>query len=344
MNEGNFASAKISEDIIRFVPQELQKLCTTFNTMSKTIQNNMEVISSTNADLQQAHEQLEDKVEQRTEELLLKNQELQQALERLKQTQDQLVHAEKMASLGNLVAGIAHEINTPVGVGVTATSHLQKVTKEFSHLYANGEIKRRDLSNYLAESNEALVIIFSNLERASQLIRSFKQVSVDQSSEAKRVFNVKQYLGEILLSLHPKLKRTQLKVTVECDEKLRMDSFPGAFGQIITNLVLNSLTHAYETEDTGELIINIVPEGEHKISLTYSDDGKGMEKDVVAQIFNPFFTTKRGMGGTGLGLYILYNIVTQQFGGTIECVSEPGKGTTFMIGIPVGRENVYDKE
>jgi C4-dicarboxylate-specific signal transduction histidine kinase len=344
MNEGNFAAATISEEIIRFVPQELQKLCTTFNTMSKTIQNNMEVIRKTNEDLQQVHEQLEDKVERRTQELLLKNQELQQALENLKQTQDQLVHAEKMASLGNLVAGIAHEINTPVGVGVTATSHLQKVTKDFAYLYSVGDVKRRDLTNYLAESDEALTIIFSNLERASQLIRSFKQVSVDQSSEARRVFNVKQYLGEILLSLHPKLKRTQHKITVQCDENLQMDSFPGAFGQIITNLVMNSLIHAYEPDRAGQLTITIVPEGEQRICLTYSDDGKGMEKDVVAQIFNPFFTTKRGMGGTGLGLYILYNIVKQQFRGSIECVSEPGKGTKFMIDIPVGRETGYDEE
>ncbi len=344
MNEGNFASATISEEIIHIVPQELQKLCTTFNTMSKTIQNNMEVIRKTNENLQQVHEQLEDKVEQRTEELLLKNQELQQAMENLKQTQDQLVHAEKMASLGNLVAGIAHEINTPVGVGVTATSHLQKVTKDFAHLYTVGDVKRRDLTNYLAESEEALAIIFSNLERASQLIRSFKQVSVDQSSEARRIFNVRQYLGEILLSLHPKLKRTRHKITVQCDENLQMDSFPGAFGQIITNLVMNSLIHAYEPDYAGQIIIAIVPVGEQRICLTYSDDGKGMERDVVAQIFNPFFTTKRGMGGTGLGLYILYNIVKQQFGGSIDCVSEPGKGTKFMIEIPIGKENGYDKE
>jgi signal transduction histidine kinase len=344
MNEGNFAEAMISEEIIRFVPQELQKLCTTFNTMSKTIQENMKTIRKTNKDLQQVHEQLEDKVEQRTEELLLKNQELQQALENLKQTQDQLVHAEKMASLGNLVAGIAHEINTPVGVGVTATSHLQKVTKDFAHLYSVGNVKRRDLTNYLAESDEALTIIFSNLERASQLIRSFKQVSVDQSSEARRVFNVKQYLGEILLSLHPKLKRTQHKITVQCDENLQMDSFPGAFGQIITNLVMNSIIHAYEPDRAGQLTITIEPEEEQRICLIYSDDGKGMERDVVAQIFNPFFTTKRGMGGTGLGLYILYNIVKQQFGGSIECVSEPGKGTKFIIDIPVGRETGYDEK
>ncbi len=343
INEENFASAQISEDVIRFAPQELKKLCMTFNTMSQAIQNNMDVI-------RQTHEQLEIKVERRTEDLMAMNEELQalnlelqQTLENLQQTQEQLVQSEKMASLGSLVAGIAHEINTPVGVGVTATSHLQRVTKEFTQLYASGDLKRRDLTNYLADSEEALSIIFSNLERASQLIRSFKQVSVDQSSEAMRVFNIKQYLNEILLSLHPKLKRTQHKVTVQCDEEIQMHSFPGAFGQIITNLIMNSLIHAYEPDQAGELTITILQEAD-KTSLIYSDDGKGMDKDVVSQIFNPFFTTKRGMGGTGLGLYILYNLVKQQFSGTIECESELGIGTKFVIDIPVGKETHHGRK
>ncbi len=479
MNEGDFASAKISEEIIRSAPQELQELCTTFNTMSQTIQNNLDVIQQTNKELmiseerwqlalqgnnegiwdwdlktdktffsprvmqmfgyddaesfknmeewrkrihpndvekigrclqeylekktdsfrveyrfcckeqsfkwafvsgqavwdeqcvplrvvgsisditqrkiaeealRQVHDQLELKVEQRTKDLLMMNEELQDVnkelhytLENLQQTQAQLVHAEKMASLGSLVAGIAHEINTPVGVGVTATSHLQKVTKDFTDLYAAGDLKRRDLSNYLADSEEALSIIYSNLERASQLIRSFKQVSADQSSEARRVFNIKQYLNEILLSLQPKIKRTQHTIIVHCDDTLQIDSFPGAFGQIITNLIMNSLLHAYDPDQEGKLTIIILKDLD-TISLMYSDDGKGMSKEVVAQIFNPFFTTKRGMGGTGLGLYILYNLVKQQFNGTIECDSQLGKGTKFIIKIPVeGRAN-NDKE
>lgn len=294
--------------------------------------------------LRQAYDHLETKVELRTQDLLAINEELQavnqesaQNLEQLKQAQTYLVESEKMASLGNLVAGIAHEINTPIGVSVTAISHLQVITKEFNELYKSGSLSRRGLTDYLAEADEASTIVFSNLERASQLIRSFKQVSVDQSNEAMRIFNVKNYLGEILLSLQPKLKRTHYKVVVHCDDNLEIYSFPGAFAQIMTNLIMNSLLHAYDPDDTGEITIEIMKHA-GRLHLMYSDDGKGMESTVLEKIFNPFFTTKRGMGGTGLGLSILYNIVTQQFGGTIECVSEVGKGTRFMIDFPLKKE------
>ena len=290
-----------------------------------------------------AYDQLENKVELRTQdlwamnqELKAVNQELQQTLENLQQTQVQLVQSEKMASLGNLVAGIAHEINTPIGVSVTAVSHMQDILKRFVQLYEKENLRKQDLNAYLAESDEALSIVVSNLERSSKLIQSFKQVSVDQSSEARRVFNVKQYLGEILLSLRPELKKTQHKVSVQCEENLQIDSFPGAFSQIITNLIMNSLIHAYEPDSSGKIVIDITKVDDVRVRLIYSDDGKGIDEQVVDKIFNPFFTTKRGMGGTGLGLYILYNIVTQQFGGTIECISQPGQGTKMIIDFPLG--------
>ncbi|MBP2628012.1 MAG: multi-sensor signal transduction histidine kinase [Firmicutes bacterium] len=323
---------------------EIGQLCMTFNTMSETIKKNIKETNNANQALRQAHDQLEDKVKLRTQDLLAMNQELQavnleskQNLEKLQQAQTHLVESEKMASLGNLVAGISHEINTPIGVGVTAVSYLQVITKEFNELYKNGGLSRQNLTDYLAESDEAVAIIFSNLERASQLIRSFKQISVDRSNEVMRVFNVKNYLSEILLSLHPSLKRSHHKITVNCDEKLEIDSFPGAFAQIITNFIMNSLIHAYDIDDAGQIIITIMKEGKERVRLTYSDDGKGMEKAVMEKIFEPFFTTKRGTGGTGLGLSILYNIVKQQFGGTVECISELGKGTTFIIDFPLGK-------
>jgi len=272
------------------------------------------------------------------------NNELGQTLEHLRETQDQLVQSEKMASLGNLVAGIAHEINTPIGIGVTAASHLEKITKDFIALYEAGTIKRLDLANHLADSAEAVTIIFSNLERASQLVRSFKQVSVDQSSEARREFNVRQYLGELLLSLQPKLKRTAHNITIHCDESLKIDSFPGAFAQILTNLIMNSLVHAYEGNIAGQITIDIEKSNNYTLHLTYQDDGKGMDTTILNKIYNPFFTTKRGNGGTGLGLYVVYNIVTQQFGGSIECISQLGQGTKFLLEFPLEKEIGYDSK
>jgi len=197
------------------------------------------------------------------------------------------------------------------------------------------------LEEYLADAGEAVKIILSNLERAARLIKSFKQVSIDQSSEAMRVFNVKQYLEEIILSLNPRLKKTKQTITIFCREDLEIDGFPGAFSQIVTNLVMNSLMHAYGPEDEGSIVIHAAKAGEQLV-LTYSDDGRGMDSEVLAQIFEPFFTTKRGEGASGLGLHILYNIMTQQFGGTVECRSEPGKGAAFIMTFPIKKEKRYD--
>ena len=295
--------------------------------------------------LRQVNSELERKVELRTQDLLAMNEELQAinqelttTIDTLRTTQHQLIQSEKLASLGSLVAGVAHEINTPVGIGVTASSHLLHAVRDFSQQFASGTpLRRKELEAFLVECNEASTIIFNNLERASRLIRSFKQVSADQHSEAKRVFRIKPYLEEILLSLQPKLKKTNHKVRIQCDEHLEMDGYPGAFSQVITNLVVNSLLHAYGEEDQGCIAIQVELK-DKQFYLRYSDDGKGIDAKVANRIFDPFFTTKRGDGGTGLGLYVVYNIVTQQFGGTIECVSNQGRGTTFTICFPQRKE------
>jgi len=287
-------------------------------------------LKQTQEELRNAHNQLEIKVAMRT-------QELSSTLNKLRKAQDYLVQSEKMTALGSLVAGVAHEINTPVGVSVTAASYLEKNVSEFRELCETGEIDYSKLTEYLDDFKEASTIILSNLERAARLIKSFKQVSVDQSSEMRRIFNVKQYLEEIVVSINPQMKKTQHKLSIQCDEKLEINGYPGSFSQIITNLVFNSLTHAFDANDKGEMNIEIEKMGDILV-LTYSDNGKGMKKSVVAHIFDPFFTTKRGSGGTGLGLYITYNIVTQQFGGEIVCTSELGKGTTFVLSLPLNKE------
>jgi signal transduction histidine kinase len=276
---------------------------------------------------------LQMRVIRKTVQLEKANCELENALDKLKQAQTHIVETEKMAALGGLVAGVAHEINTPLGIGVTAVSHLDQKTKEITEVFKSGNIKKSDFENYLNISQEATNIIMSNLGRASNLIKSFKQVAVDQSSEVRRIFNVKEYLDSIILSLAPELKKTKHKVIINCDESIEIDNYPGAFSQVVTNLLMNSLIHAYDEGDAGQIDFRITKEGKN-LDIKYSDDGKGIPEDIIGEIFNPFFTTKRNKGGTGLGLNVVYNIVTQTFKGEIKCSSEVGKGTTFTITFP----------
>ena len=284
-------------------------------------------------ELRIARDELEEKVSLRTNELLAANQELQATLTQLRTTQSQLLQSEKLAGLANLVAGIAHEINTPVGIAVTAASHLEADTKIFITDFEKGGLRRQQLIDYLDSAQETSRILNKSLNRAAHLISSFKKVSVDQASEVRRVFFVKNYLDEILLTLHPKLKKTKLKTVIDCPLDLTIDSFPGAFAQIITNLVMNSIYHAYPEKTEGTLRITVSREKDI-LHLVYSDDGIGIPADIKRRIFDPFFTTNRNSGGTGLGLYILHNIITQQFGGLIRCESQPQQGTSFIIELP----------
>jgi signal transduction histidine kinase/tetratricopeptide (TPR) repeat protein len=278
------------------------------------------------ANLQQFNENLEQLVLQRTAEL-------SQALDHLKATQNKLVESEKMASLGGLVAGVAHEINTPVGISITAASLLADKTTAFYETYKTGQMKRSQLEKFLDTAMQSSSMVLSNLTRAADLIQSFKQVAVDQSSEEQRTFNLKQYLSEVLIPLKPKLRTTHHQVEIKGDEAIALHTYPGALSQIITNLVMNSLTHAYSPEDTGHLVFDFKLEGE-RINLEYSDDGKGIPQENLSKIFDPFFTTKRGQGGSGLGLHIVYNLVTQKLNGTIKCESKVGASTKFIIKLP----------
>lgn len=262
-----------------------------------------------------------------------KNELLEKTLQQLQDTQKHLIESEKMAALGNLVAGVAHEINTPVGIGVTAASTLAEDTKEFSRIYKKNQMKRTDLETFLDTAIESSSIILANLRRAADLIASFKRVAVDQSSDSQRRFKVKEYLEEVILSLTGQLKKTKHTVTIEGDEELTLDSYPGALSQIVTNLVMNSLSHAYERGNSGSIKIDFHRQGDLVI-FQYTDDGKGIASENMTKIFEPFFTTNRFQGSTGLGLYIIYNLVTQQLKGTVECESQVGVGTKFVIQLP----------
>ncbi|MBI1319578.1 MAG: ammonium transporter [Candidatus Hydrogenedens sp.] len=278
--------------------------------------------------------ELEHRVEQRTAQLSRANGELRETLDRLERTQSHLVTTEKMAALGELVAGIAHEINTPVGVAVTGASHFQKRTQDLLRAFEGGSMKKSDFEQYLRLAGDSSTMLLSNLERAANLVQSFKQVAVDQSSEARRPFDVRQYTNDVLLSLRPKLKRTRHVVTVNAPDGLEIESYPGAFSQIITNLIMNSLLHAFEPDGAGVISISYERQGD-QLYMTYSDNGKGIPQENLGRIFDPFFTTRRGTGGSGLGLHILYNIVSVKLGGGIECESKLGEGTTFRIHAPI---------
>ncbi len=260
--------------------------------------------------------------------------EIEKAHKELQSSQKQLVESEKMASLGQLVAGIAHEINTPVGIGVTASSHLKKTTSKIKSLLEKNEMTRSALEEYFEEATEISNIILQHLNRTSDLVKSFKQVSADQTSRDKRKFDVKEYLGDIILSLRPKLKRTSIVTQINCPDSIILDSYPGAFAQIITNLIINSLIHGYDDGENGIISIDVTNTGD-QVQIILRDNGKGIPRENLGKIFDPFYTTKRGSGGTGLGLHIVYNLVSQSMKGTITCESVEGEGAGFIIKLPI---------
>jgi two-component system NtrC family sensor kinase len=245
----------------------------------------------------------------------------------------QLFQAEKMASLGEFVAGIVHDINTPVGICVTTISYLIDQTRKTLADYSAGSITPADLERRIAGHGNSLEIALKNLEKISALVLSFKKITSDRYIEEKRTFRVREYLDDIFTSLRPKFRGQNHTIDTRCVETLAIETFPGSFSQIIMNLTINSLTHAFDTEENGEIMIEALAK-DHDFILTYSDNGKGILPDNIDHIFDPFFTTKRETGGTGLGLSIVQSAITQIMGGTITCVSSPGKGTSFTICIP----------
>jgi signal transduction histidine kinase len=256
------------------------------------------------------------------------------AYQQLLETQDTLIRTEKMASLGGLVAGVAHEINTPVGITLTAASHLSLSTRQIVSQFTSGQIKKSELQDYLHTAEESSVLILSNAERAANLIHSFKQVAVDQTSEARRSFDMNEYLHEVITSLRPKLRRSHTNVEIDCPEGLGMDSFPGALSQVVTNLVMNALLHAYDEDQEGTILLKADAIASQRVRLQICDDGKGIPPENLSRIFEPFFTTKRGSGGSGLGLHIVYNIIFKRLGGHIDVDSTVGVGTRFTLTLP----------
>ncbi|AWB67680.1 ATP-binding protein [Saccharobesus litoralis] len=289
-------------------------------------------------ELEQSRNELRDEIDirRRAEELLInKQRELERSLRELKQAQGQLVESEKMASLGGLVAGIAHDVNTPVGIAVTASSFLNEQVETLKRQFNEKTLSPKHLDKFLLEAHESNHLISSNLKRASDLINSFKQVAVDQTSNAIRTIELKSYISDIIKSLQPNLKQSNHTFHIECPEHIHMRCPAGAISQIFTNLIMNSVIHGFENKEQGKVMIKIEERSGGMLKMVYEDNGKGVSNEVLAQLFDPFFTTRRESGGSGLGTHITYNLVKQTLGGTIKAYSELGQGLKFEIEIPV---------
>ncbi|RZF88059.1 HAMP domain-containing protein [Pseudoalteromonas sp. CO325X] len=267
------------------------------------------------------------------QELLTKQSEMQRYVDELNLAQERLLGSEKMAALGGLVAGITHDINTPVGIGVTATSFLQERLDAIEHAYKEKTLSPKALEEFIKDAKQSTELLTSNLARASELVASFKQIAVDQASEAVRTINFKEYLGEVIRSLHPKIKKTQHQVDVNCPDNLVLNLPAGAISQIFTNLIMNSLIHGFEGVEKGTITID-VSENDGLVDINYRDNGRGVDAEQLDKLFDPFFTTKRDQGGSGLGTHITFNLVKQTLGGEIEVSSEPGQGLQYRITIP----------
>ena len=279
---------------------------------------------------------LQQSVESRTHELEVRNQQLAETLQNLQGATDQLVQSEKLAALGGLVAGVAHEVNTPVGIGLTAASHFQMLVREINQQFNTGAMKKSDLTKFFTACEESAAIIVANLTRAGELIHSFKKVAVDSTSEQLQTINLNHYIRDIILTLSPQIKKTKVEISIDCPENLTIETFPGSISQIVTNLVMNAMIHAFESDATGMVVLSAKATGKsyRDLSLIVSDNGKGIAAEHLTKIFEPFFTTKRGQGGSGLGLHLIYNIITKNLRGSIICESSIGKGSRFVMLFP----------
>lgn len=282
--------------------------------------------------------ELEKRVLERTAAVQKANKRLKKSLVQLKNAKDKLVESEKMASLGSLVAGVSHEINTPVGNSVTASSYLFGKLQSLKKKFLLDQLENEDIKSFITSSDEAVDIILKNLEKASNLVSSFKQIAVDQTYSAMRIFEFKRHIDDTLLSLKPKYKSLDIEINVKCKNDLFIFHDPGIFYQIFSNLVINSIIHGFE-ENQKKIIDIEVKTNNDNMEIIYTDNGRGVDEKIHKKIFEPFFTTSKKTGGTGLGMYIVYNLVTQKLSGSIECLNPgSGKGACFLISFPFPRE------
>jgi len=313
---------------------ELGQVATAMEHMRQALVKAFAELHSKNDELSRHATSLEERVAERTQALSRANAELVNAMDTLQTTQAGLVESEKLASLGRLVAGVAHELNTPLGNAMTVVSTLEDQFAGFASALNSNALRKSDLVALVEATREGQSLLMRNIARAADLIRDFKQLAIDQTTEMRRKFDLAQVIREVLITIQPRFKATQFKIKVALSIDLMMDSYPGPLGQVLTNLVLNALLHGFENCSNGNILIESSPLGDDKVKITCSDDGVGMDPATVRKIFEPFFTTKLGQGGSGLGLHIVHTIVAGLLGGSIEVSSTLGQGTRFEITLP----------
>ncbi len=285
-------------------------------------------------EIRELNQQLEQRVKQRTNRLEQANQQLEQAFAALKEMQADLLHSEKMASLGSLVAGIAHELNTPIGNSVTIASTVMDKAEETIKSFDAQTLRRSEFKTFLEETQKGGHVLLRNLERATELVSSFKQVAVDQSSNLARKFDLRHTLEEVVITTSPLYRKTPYTIALDLQSDIQCESYPGPIGQIITNFITNAINHGFDGRDHGHMILSTRLINPDEIEMVFQDDGKGISEGNLKRVFDPFFTTKLGQGGSGLGMHIVYNLVSGVLGGKIDIHSQPEHGTRIVVTLP----------
>jgi signal transduction histidine kinase len=313
---------------------EVAVLARAYNRMLTMLDASEAARRETEARLVQANESLERRVLERTEAIERANAELSRMLERNARMQADLVQSEKQAALGRLVAGLGHELSTPMGNALMVATGMQRKAADFGDRATDGSLSQAELQRFAAYCRDSCELVERNLSRANRLVTSFKQAAVDQIAERRRRFDLRQTIEEVMATLEHLMKFRPLKLHLALAPGIEMDSYPGAIGQVLTNMFINAMVHAFGPDQAGDIWVSARPEGADAVRIELRDNGRGIDPAVVGKVFDPFFTTRLGQGGSGLGLYIVFNAVTGPLRGHVEVRSEPGMGTTFIVTVP----------
>nr|WP_316641536.1 HAMP domain-containing sensor histidine kinase [uncultured Roseateles sp.] len=315
-------------------PRDIAEMAQVFNGMMQSLELREQELQQKNDELARHALTLEERVEERTRSLSGANRELQQALDTLREAQKQLIEAEKLASLGRLVAGVAHELNTPLGNALMAASTMQAEQTQLCEAMHAGQLRKSEFDRMLGKTIEGNALVVNNVRRAAEIIRGFKQLALDQTTDMRRSFLAHEVIGELLATVQPMFRHSPHRLEVALEPGLRMDSFPGPLGQVISNVVQNALLHGLAGREHGKVAVQCHALGDDRVQIICSDDGEGMTEAVRLRVFEAFFTTKLGQGGSGLGMQIVHSLVTGLLGGRVQVESEPGNGTRILISLP----------